>query len=88
MENKILSSTAVLSFCILLLSVGELTAGLNKGASLTISLKEGQIITGELISVKNDSLILLQTDAGGTSVPMQDILYVGVHKPSRASERF
>jgi hypothetical protein len=52
-----------LVFCILALS-GNLFAKERKGADLIIQKKEGQQVRGELIAVKENSLLLLERESG------------------------
>ena len=53
------------------------------GATLVITKKDGQQIKGELITVKQDSLLLLDTEGKDVSVDIADIKVIRVMKKSQ-----
>ena len=55
--------TLFLAFSILMLSV-PLTAKERKGADLLIQKKDGAQVRGELIAMKENSLLLMERDSG------------------------
>jgi hypothetical protein len=54
-----------------------------KGAKLIITKKDGQLIEGELITVKPNSFLLLNTDGKDVSVDIEDIRVILIVKKSR-----
>jgi len=61
-------------FSILSLS-GNLIAKERRGAELMVDKKDGQQVRGELIAVKQDSLLLLERESGAdVSVDIEEIL--------------
>jgi len=71
-----------LVFSILALS-GSLYAKERRGAKLIITKKDGQQIGGELIIVKPNSLLLLDTEGKGVSVDIADIKVIRIVKKSK-----
>ena len=67
----------------MMLSV-NLYAKERRGAKLIITKKDGQQIEGELITVKPNSLLLLDTDGKDVSVDIADIKVIRVVKKSKA----
>ena len=55
----------------------------NKGAKLIVAKKDGQLIEGELITVKPNSLLLLNTEGRDASVGIGDIRIIRIVKKSR-----
>ena len=55
------------------------------GAKLLITKRDGQLIEGELITVKPNSLLLLNTEGKDVSVGIADIKVIRVMKKSKAS---
>jgi len=55
-----------------------------RGAKLIITKKNGQLIEGELITVKQNSLLLLNTDGKDVSVGIADIKVIRVVNKSKA----
>ena len=72
-----------LIFSLVLLS-GSLYAKERRGAKLLIIKKDGQLIEGELITVKPSSLLLLDTEGKDVSVGIADIKVIRVMKKSKA----
>ncbi len=75
-----------LVFCIVVLS-GNLTAQARKGVKIEVETTEGQIIKGELISVKRDSLLLMDAETqADLSVKIVDVKAIMVNNKSRMLE--
>ena len=66
----------------MMLSV-NLYAKERRGAKLIVTKKNGQQVKGELISVKQNSLLLLNTDGKDESIDISDIKAIRVVKESR-----
>ncbi len=75
-----------LVFCLVALT-GNLTAQVKKGAQLTVEKIDGQEVNGELITVKKDSLLLLnaETDSDIT-IQITDVKMITVRKKSKMLE--
>ncbi|NIO48596.1 MAG: hypothetical protein GTN73_04040, partial [Candidatus Aminicenantes bacterium] len=71
-----------LVFSLMMLSV-NLYAKERRGATLIITKKDGQRIKGELITVKPNSLLLLDTEGKDVSVDIADIRVIRVVKRSK-----
>jgi len=71
-----------LVFSLIMLSV-NLYAKERRGAKLIITKKDGQLIEGELITVKTDSLLLLNTERKDVSVDVEEIKVIRVVKKSK-----
>ena len=80
-SKKLLS--LFLIFSLVMLS-GNLYAKKRRGAKLIITKKDGQQIKGELITVKPNSLLLLNTEGRDVSVGIADIKVIRVVKKSKA----
>jgi hypothetical protein len=74
----------VLVFSLMMLSV-NLFAKERRGAKLIITKKDGQQIEGELITVKPNSLLLLDTEGKDVSVGIADIKVIRVVKKSKGA---
>ncbi len=72
-----------LVFFLMMLSA-NLYAKERRGAKLIITKKDGQQVQGELITVKPNSLLLLNTDGKDESVDMADIKVIRIVKKSKA----
>ena len=72
-----------LVFSVLMLSV-NLYAKERRGAKLIIAKKDGQQIEGELITVKPNALLLLNTEGKDVSVDVVDIRIIKILKKSKA----
>jgi hypothetical protein len=59
MNKKFAKLAAMVPVILILVLPGALSAGERRGADLVITLKDGPKVTGELIAVKTDSLLLL-----------------------------
>ncbi len=80
--RKVIS--VILVFSILLLS-GNLFAKERKGAGLIIQKTDGQQVRGELIAVKQTSLLLLERESGAdVTVDVSEIKVVRIVKKSKA----
>jgi len=73
--------TLVLVFFLLTLSANLYAK--NKGAKLKVAKKDGQLIEGELITVKPNSLLLLNTEGRDVSVGIGDIRVIRIVKKSK-----
>ncbi|HDZ25597.1 hypothetical protein LCGC14_1015800 [marine sediment metagenome] len=73
-----------LAFSLMMLSV-NLYAKERRGAKLLITKKDGQQIEGELITVKPNSLLLLDTEGKDVSVGIADIKVIRVVKKSKGA---
>jgi len=71
-----------LVFSLLSLSI-NLYAKERRGAKLIITKKDGQQIEGELITVKTNSLLLLNTEGKDVSVDIEDIKVIKIVKKSK-----
>lgn len=65
---------------------GNLMAKERQGAKLVVKKKAGQQIEGELITVKQSSLLLLNTDGKDESINIADINVIKIVKKSKAYE--
>jgi len=63
---------------------GSLYAKERRGAKLIVTKKDGQQIEGELITVKPNSLLLLDTEGKDVSVDIRDIKVIRIVKKSKA----
>ena len=72
-----------LVFSLVLLS-GNLYAKERRGAKLIVTKKDGQQIRGELITVKPNSLLLLNTEGKDVSVDIADIKIIKIKRKSKA----
>ncbi len=73
-----------LVFSLMMLSV-NLYAKERRGAKLIITKKDGQQVEGELITVKPNSLLLLNTDGKDLSVDIADIRIITIVKKPKAA---
>ncbi len=76
-----------LVFCLVVLS-GNLSAQQGrKGVQLSVERNDGQIIMGELITVKKDSLLLLDEESqADLSIPISEAKAINVHNKHRMIE--
>jgi len=72
-----------LVFSLMMLSV-NLYAKERQGAKLMVTKKDGQHVEGELITVKPNSLLLLDTEGKDVSVDVVDIKIIRIVKKSKA----
>jgi len=73
-----------LVFSLLVLS-GNLTAKERRGAELIVTKKDGQEVRGELIAVKEKSLLLLDAETGAdVSIEIGDVKVIIIKKKSKA----
>jgi outer membrane lipoprotein SlyB len=76
-------AATVLAFLILVLP-GALSARERRGANLVIILKDGNYVTGRLIAVKPDSLLLLNPAEKDESVNLVGIKSIRITRKSKA----
>ena len=74
----------LLTFSLMMLSV-NLYAKERRGATLIVTKLDGQLIKGELITVKPNSLLLLDTEGKDVSIDIVDIKVIRVVKKSMDS---
>ncbi len=72
-----------LIFSLVMISV-NLYAKERRGAKLIITKKDGQQVEGELITVKPNSLLLLNTEGKDMSIDIADIKVIRIVKKSKA----
>ena len=76
----------LLIFCLVTFS-GNLTAQVKKGVKVEVETNEGQIISGELITVKRDSLLLLDVETqADLSVNIDEVKTILVKNKTRILE--
>ncbi|MFC2168087.1 hypothetical protein ACFLRW_03810 [Acidobacteriota bacterium] len=76
----------ILVFSLLMLS-GNSTAAIRKGVKLVIQTTDGQEVVGELVTVKSDSLLILNAETeADTTVNLNDIDVITVDNKSLAFE--
>lgn len=71
-----------LAFSLMMLSV-NLYAKEKRGAKLIITKKDGQLIKGELIAVKPNALLLLDTEGKVVSIDIADFKVIRIVKKSK-----
>ena len=76
-----------LTFSLMMLSA-NLYAKERRGAKLIVTKKDGQQVRGELITVKPNSLLLLNTEGKDVSVDIADIKVIRIRKKSGAGIGF
>lgn len=74
----------VLFLVIFLLALSGNLYAEKKGAKLVVEKKDGQLVRGELIAVKNSSLLLLDSEGADVSVDIGDIKIIKIVKKSKA----
>jgi hypothetical protein len=77
-------ATMLASLVILL--PGPLSARERRGADISVAMKDGRTVSGELIAVKPDSLLVVDTAGKDESVGLADISTVRIfkkHRPGR-----
>jgi hypothetical protein len=79
-SKKFISSFLI--FSLVMLS-GNLYAKERRGAKLVITKKDGQQIRGELITVKPNSLLLLDAEEKDVSIDIRDIKVIRIVKKSK-----
>jgi len=84
MKKTAYKVTAICIALLLLSLPAVLSARERRGANLVITLKDGQQIEGELISVKTGSLLLLNLAGKDESIDVAGIREIKVAKKSRA----
>ncbi len=72
----------------LILLPAALPAKARQGASVVVARTDGSKVSGELIAVKQDSLVLLSPIGKDDSVAVADIWAVTIKKPSKAGKGF
>jgi hypothetical protein len=76
-------AATVLALLILVLP-GALSARERRGANIVVTLKDGQTVSGELIAVKPDSLLLLDPAKKDESVDLVGIRSIRIVRKSKA----
>ncbi len=71
---------AMVTACMMIGPPGALSAGERRGADITVSLKSGQSVSGELVAVKPDSLLLLNQAGNDESIGLADIATIRIFK--------
>ena len=84
-EKRKKLTSLLLVFSLVVLS-GNLIGKERKGVNLTITKKDGQEVMGELITVKPDSLLLLDSEGVDVSVGIGDVKSIKIMKRSKAYE--
>jgi len=84
MKQKIDKLVATVVACLILVLPGALSARERHGANLAVSLKDGQTVTGELIAVKPDSLLLFSPSGKDESVDLAGIRAIRIVRRSKA----
>ncbi len=74
-----------LVFSLMMLSV-NLYAKERRGAKLIVTKKDGQQVEGELITVKPNSLLLLDTEGKDVSIDIEEIKIIRVVKKLKVGE--
>ena len=72
---------------LLMLSV-NLFAKEKRGANLKIWKKDGRLIKGELIAVRENSLLVLDTEGKDVNIEIHDITFIGIKRKSKALKGF
>lgn len=67
----------------LLMLSADLFAKEKRGANLKIWKKDGRLINGELIAVKENSLLVLDTEGKDESIDIGDIIVINIKKQSK-----
>jgi len=81
MKTKVWVSVLVFSFFV---CTGNLAAKERHGAELVIQKQDGQQVSGELIAVKENSLLLLESETGADiSIDIDEIIVITVVKESK-----
>jgi len=83
MKKGIEKRVASVLACLILVLPGALSARERKGANILIALKDGQTVSGELIAVKPDSLLLLNPAGKDESIGLVDIATIRIIKKRR-----
>jgi len=83
--RKFIASVLIVSFVSL---PGALSAQGARGADVIIAVKDGRTVSGELIAVKQDSLVLLSPVGKDESVTFTEISAITIVKKSRAGTGF
>ncbi len=84
-EKRKKLTSLFLVFCLVALS-GNLIGSERKGAKLSIQKKDGQEVKGELVTVKPDSLLLLDSEGVDVSVDIENVKTIKIMKKSKAYE--
>lgn len=84
MKQTLNQLTAITLLLVLFSLPAPLLARERRGANLVIALKDGHHVTGELIAVKRDSLLLLGLDGKDESVGVADIAIIRIVRRSKA----
>jgi hypothetical protein len=83
--KPVIKKPVVIAMVVLCLGLpGALLAGERRGADLMITRKDGGQVSGELIAVKQDSLLLVSPGGKDESVDLVDIATIRIKKKSKA----
>ena len=80
MKIAIHKVTAICIALLLLSLPAVLSARERRGANIVVTLKDGQTVSGELIAVKPDSLLLLHPAGKDESIGIADIATINIYK--------
>ena len=80
MKSKV---SVLLVVSLLILSL-DLPAKERRGAELVVQKNDGQVLKGELIAVKQNSVLLLSPEGADVSVDIKDIYIIKIVKKSKA----
>ncbi|MCJ7484631.1 MAG: hypothetical protein MUQ25_00495 [Candidatus Aminicenantes bacterium] len=84
MKQMLNQLTAITLLLVLFSLPAPLLAREKRGANLAVTLKDGHKVTGELIAVKPDSLLMLGLDGKDESVVFADIATIRIVRRSKA----
>ncbi|TET65304.1 MAG: hypothetical protein E3J56_15945 [Candidatus Aminicenantes bacterium] len=76
----------LLVFALLMLSVNLYAK--KRGANIKIWKKDGRLINGELIAVKENSLLVLDTEGKDVNIEINEITLIGIKRKLRALKGF
>lgn len=79
-----IKKSVVLALVCILVIPFSILAKEKRGAELIVNMKDGQSVRGELITVKENSILLLSESGADVSVDIQDIKVIRVVKKSKA----
>lgn len=82
MHKKAEKLTALILVVSLVVLSADLSASVRKGVNITVSKTNGEEVSGELITVKRDSLLLLDPAETDTTINLGDIDFIKVNNKS------
>src|SRR5512143_1969013 len=77
---------AMVTACMIIGLPGALSARERRGADVTVTLRDGQSVSGELIAVKPDSILLLSPAGKDESIGLADIATIRVFKERKPGQ--